>query len=133
MIDHIALVTPQSEKMKDFYVRYFGGEPRKWVSPDGTGVLYFIRYENGTMLEMEQNLEADENPRKTKGDQTGFAHLSFRMNSREEVIALTKKIEDDGYTVVEQPTDYGCKEFFESCILDPDGNYIEIGIEADLF
>lgn len=133
MMDHVALVTARLEEMKEFYVRYFGGEARKWVSPDGQGVLYFIRYENGSMLEMEQNMEADSDKQIEKGSRIGMAHLAFRADSREEVRSLTRRIEQDGHTVVAQPTDYGCEGFYESCVLDPDGNYVEIVIDPGLF
>ncbi len=133
MLDHVAIVTGQLETMKNFYVKYFGGRAKKWVSPDGEGVLYFILYENGTCLELEQQLKAKALPFAPKASQTRIEHISFRVKDREEVCRLTKEIEEDGYTIIQQPTDYGCEGFFESCLLDPDGNLVEICIDACIF
>lgn len=133
MIDHVAIVTKQLEKMKDFYSVYFGGEVKKWISPDETGVIYFIRYENGTVLEIEQRMEGKEKEWMPKGSRIGIEHIAFRVDSRDEVRRLTKQIEEDGHRVVQWPTDYGCEGFYESCILDPDGNFVEITIDAGIF
>ena len=114
-------------------LKYFGGKAKKWVSPDGAGVLYFIMYENGTVLELEQQLEAKKLPFAPKASQARIENIAFRARDREEVCSLTKRIEEDGYTIIQQPTDYDCEGFFESCLLDPDWNMVEIGIDPCIF
>jgi len=130
VIDHTALVTRNIEAMKDFYVKYFEAVPHKWVSDDGTGVLYFLSFEEGGRLELEQRLESQ--PFAGEREQTiGLAHIAFLAKSREELHRRTARLEADGYTIVTQPTDYGTTEFYESSFLDPDRNLVEMSVGAE--
>ena len=44
---------------------------------------------------------------------------------------ITEKIKDDGYEVISGPRTTG-DGYYESCILDPEGNQIEITADANL-
>ena len=63
----------------------------------------------------------------SKAQFTGYIHLAFSVGSQEAVDILTDKLKRDGYRVVDGPrhTGDGC---YESCVLDPDGNRIEITV-----
>ena len=56
---------------------------------------------------------------------TGFAHLAFSVGSRNEVDALTERLRADGCAVVSGPRVTG-DGYYESCVLDAEGNRIEI-------
>lgn len=56
---------------------------------------------------------------------TGLLHLSFRVSSRDEVDALTARLQKDGHIVISGPRVTGDGQY-ESCVLDPDGNRVEI-------
>lgn len=133
MFDHLSLVTAQLEVMKDFYIKYFGGEAVKWISPDGAAHIYFIRWPNGAKLELEMDGDHPRDIPGEKGSRIGFSHLAFQVETREEVDRLTKRMEEDGVPVYQQPWDYGTKEFYESTVLDPDGNYVEIVVDPGFF
>ena len=57
----------------------------------------------------------------------GFTHLSFSVGSKEEVDHLTQQMSSDGISIVGQPRTTG-DGYYESVVLDPEGNRIEITI-----
>jgi len=57
----------------------------------------------------------------------GFTHLSFSVGSKEEVDHLTQQMSSDGVTIVGQPRTTG-DGYYESVVLDPERNRIEITI-----
>ena len=61
---------------------------------------------------------------------SGGGMVYVKANGKKELLELTERIRADGFPVVVEPTDYGTTEFFESCVLDPDGVRVEIGVPA---
>ena len=57
----------------------------------------------------------------------GFTHLSFSVGSKEEVDHLTQQMSSEGVPVVGQPRTTG-DGYYESVVLDPEGNRIELTI-----
>jgi len=57
----------------------------------------------------------------------GLIHIAVSVGSIEKVNAITDEIMKAGYTVVSEPR-YTGDGYYESCILDPDGNRLEITI-----
>jgi lactoylglutathione lyase len=55
----------------------------------------------------------------------GLIHFAISVGNRENVNLLTNKIRDDGYKIISNPRETG-DGYYECCILDPDGNRIEI-------
>ena len=55
----------------------------------------------------------------------GLAHLAFSMGSKDQVDRLTERLRQAGYKVIGEPRTTG-DGFYESVILDPDNNRIEI-------
>nr|WP_314463606.1 VOC family protein [uncultured Clostridium sp.] len=58
---------------------------------------------------------------------TGFIHAAFSTGSKENVDRLTSKLRQDGYEVISGPRTTG-DGYYESCIVDLEGNQIEITI-----
>lgn len=56
---------------------------------------------------------------------TGFIHLAFNVGRKEDVDRITEKMKKDGYEVISVPRVTG-DGYYESCVLDPEGNQIEI-------
>jgi lactoylglutathione lyase len=56
---------------------------------------------------------------------TGFAHLAVSVGSDQHVEELTEELRRDGQTVVGDPRRTG-DGYYESVVLDPEGNRIEI-------
>jgi lactoylglutathione lyase len=55
----------------------------------------------------------------------GLTHLAIAVGSELLVDELTQRIKDDGYQVLDGPRRTG-DGYYESVIVDPDGNRIEI-------
>lgn len=123
-LDHVAIYTKDLERMKDFYVRYFSGTANEKYRNDKTGLeTYFISFENGTRLEIMFRPELSEQDR--SNTLAGLTHLCFNAGSREKVDELTKLLTDKGYLLKSPPRITG-DGYYESCILDPDCNEVEI-------
>src|SRR4051812_2017072 len=123
-INHIALYTNDLERMRTFYITYFKAISNQGYNNKTTDLrTYFLSFEDQTRLEImtRPNLEqVISTPL-----QTGYIHLAFSVGSKENVNQLTANLEKDGYTVLSRPRTTG-DGYYESCVLDPDGNQIEI-------
>lgn len=122
-IEHVAMYVSDLEKAKAFFVHYFGAESNDLYHNPRTGFRsYFLRFEGGTRLEImnKPGLEP-------ASGGLGFAHIAFSMGSKEQVDALTARLKADGYTVASGPRTTG-DGYYESCVLDSEGNQIEITV-----
>lgn len=125
-IEHIAMYTRDLEAAKDFFVRYFGA-----TSNDGYLNLttqfrsYFLTFANGARLELMNRPDMQDNEKPLA--RTGYIHLAFSVGSREKVDKLTARLKADGYTVLSGPRTTG-DGYYESCVLDGEGNQIEITV-----
>lgn len=123
-IDHIAVFTKNLEKSREFYIKYFSGESNEKYRNPRTGLeTYFISFKGGCRLELMQkpDLKASE----IRDKVLGLTHLAFSTGSREKVDQLTQRLFQDGYTIHSAPRVSG-DGYYESSILDPDNNIIEI-------
>ncbi len=122
-VTHIGIYTTDLERLKDFYVKYFDAEcNEKYVNSKGFS-SYFLTFDSDVRVEIMANTHLEYHA--FKDLESGMNHLAFSVGTKEKVIALTKQLEDDGYTVVSQPRTTG-DGYYESKISDPDGNSIEI-------
>jgi lactoylglutathione lyase len=55
----------------------------------------------------------------------GLTHLALSLGSERLVDELTQRLKDDGYPVLDGPRRTG-DGYYESVVLDPDGNRIEL-------
>lgn len=122
-VHHIALWTFRLEELRTFYVRYFGGRSNeKYVNPRKGFESYFITFEGEVALELMSRPDVtDEAPEENR---RGLTHLAFSFTGEEDVLRITEQLRNDGYRVVGEPRTSG-DGYFESVILDPDGNRIE--------
>ena len=125
-IEHVALWTKDLERMKDFYVEFFQGKSNeKYVNPKTGFESYFIVFDSGARLEIMQRASIPENRNDVDEQYTGYIHVAISTASRENVDELTNRLRGEGYRVVSEPRTTG-DGYYESCVLDPDGNRIEI-------
>ena len=123
-IEHAAIYVNDIEAEKEFFTRYFGASTGEMYLNKNTGFRsYFLSFDGGARLEImtAPGLQDMDKP----GLRTGFAHLAFSVGSRGEVDALTERLRVDGYSVVSGPRVTG-DGYYESCVLDTEGNRIEI-------
>ena len=124
--EHIAVWVKDLEVVKDFYIRYFGmscGD--KYVNPKKKYTSYFLSFpDSGTRFEImhRPDISAFTGPR---GINHGLAHISISVGSKEKVDELTEIIRQAGYPVTGEPRTSG-DGYYESVVLDPEGNVVEI-------
>jgi len=125
-IEHIAIWTRQLEALKIFYETYFAAHAnQKYTNPKTYFESYFLTFDAGPRLELMQRPDIEGT--QAVEQQVGYAHLAFSVGSKKEVDRLTRRLEEDGYKVVGQPRTTGDR-YYESLILDPDGNRVEITV-----
>ena len=123
-IEHVAVYVSNLEKMRSFYCQYFGGTSNQGYENPISGLkTYFLSFSDGSRLELMKRPDVISGTNHEL--QLGLCHLAFDVGCREQVDHLTKEIKEDGYTVFAQPRITG-DGYYESVILDPEGNRIEI-------
>ncbi|MBE9390086.1 VOC family protein [Vagococcus salmoninarum] len=124
-LEHSAVYVNDLESMKEFYQEYFGAVANEKYHNPKTGLeTYFLSFKNG-----DSRLELMTRPEMVSQDKalfrTGLTHLAFSTGSESHVDDLTHSLKAAGYTVISGPRRTG-DAYYESCILDPEGNQIEI-------
>lgn len=127
-IEHCALYAKNINALKAFYETYFGAEAGDFYYNPRTALkTCFLSFDGGARLELMTRPEvfsfADARPEM----QPGYAHMAFGVGSEAQVDALTARLQNDGYEVVSAPRQTG-DGYYESCVLDPEGNRIEITV-----
>ncbi|MCA9765807.1 MAG: VOC family protein [Carnobacterium sp.] len=124
-IEHVAIWSPDIEKLKTFYVTYFGAVSNDRYQNNKTGFTsYFLTFKEGARLEImhKKTILSAKQPNE---EHLGYAHVAMSVGTKSEVTRLTNQLRDNGYRIVGEPRTTG-DGYFESVILDPDGNRIEI-------
>lgn len=122
-IHHIAIWTFRLEELKDFYIHYFGGTSNnKYINPMKGFQSYFIYFDEGASLELMSRTDIQHN--EIEENRMGLTHFALAFASKEEVLRVTEQLRADGYTIAGEPRTSG-DGYFESVILDPDGNRVE--------
>lgn len=123
-IEHLAIWTEDLEVLKEFYTKYFKAKSNELYHNKKKGFKsYFLSFDKGARLEIMKRddiLKQDRNH-----EYMGYCHMAMSVGSKEEVIGLTDLLRIDGFEVVGEPRHTG-DGYFESVVLDPDGNRIEI-------
>lgn len=125
-IEHIAMYVNDLERAKDFFVNYLDAVANEGYHNPNTGFCsYFLAFEDGARLEIMNKPQMD-NLEKSL-NRTGYAHIAFRVGSKEKVDMLTEQLRQDGYEVVSGPRTTG-DGYYESCIIAIEQNQIEITV-----
>ena len=66
---------------------------------------YFLTFDDGARLELMHKPEMPDQPKELS--RTGYAHIAFRVGSREKVDALTAELKANGYKVINGPRTTG--------------------------
>jgi lactoylglutathione lyase len=123
-IEHIGLWVRDLEAMRDFYEGAFGGAAGPLYENHDSGFSsYFITFDGGARLELmnRSDLDATLEP----GILFGWGHVAFSLPSDSIVTELTDRLGQAGCTVASAPRRTG-DGYFESVVLDPEGNRIEL-------
>ena len=124
-INHLALWTLNLEAMRDFYTTYFGAKSIDLYHIKKTEFKsYFLSFDDETRLEIMTRPDIAE---RTAKDDFGYAHLAMSVGTKEQVDDLTNLLAQEGFEIVGQPRTTG-DGYYESIVLDPDGNKVEITV-----
>ena len=125
-IGHIAFWTADLEKMKDFYIKYFGAVSNdKYTNPKTGLETYFLSFKSGAQIEIMNRPDVILETQNYLERRQGFAHFAFEMENSEEVDKMTDLLRQNGYRVHGEPRMTG-DGYYESVILDPEYNTIEL-------
>jgi lactoylglutathione lyase len=122
-IDHTAIWVIDLEKEKEFFLKFFDCTVNeKYINTAKRFSSYFITFRGGGRIELmkSENMES-EDMRVT----TGYAHIAINAVSRDNVDSLTKELREGGIRIESEPRITG-DGYYESVILDPENNLIEI-------
>ncbi len=128
-IEHIALWTTNLEELRAFYMTYFAANSsEKYINQEKGFESYFLAFPSGeTRLELMRVPDIKEIQTDGYSVYAGYIHLAISVGSVEKVNELTEKLREDGLKVIGEPR-YTGDGYYESVILDPDSNQIEITI-----
>ena len=140
-IEHVAIWARDLEALKDFYVRWFGARANDLYENRVRGFRsYFLVFGNeaggGSGVPTGARLELMEMPGivepgragewgNNDAQRFGLAHFAMKVGSREAVTRLTEDLRRAEVRILSEPRQTG-DGYFESCILDPEGNRVEI-------
>ena len=127
-LEHVALYALDLEGARSFFVRYFDAQSNDGYHNPRTGLrTYFLTFEGGSRLEIMSKTDIGEAG--GKRGRMGYAHIAFKLGSRDAVNALTERLSADGFAVLSGPRVTG-DGYYESVVLDHEGNEIEIIAES---
>jgi lactoylglutathione lyase len=127
-IEHIAIWSKDIERLKDFYSYYFHTQAsEKYFNPKKNFQSYFLSFENGCRLELMQMPGIPDSHNDPHVQFMGLIHIAISVGSKGAVDTLTEQLRKDGFEIVGEPRTTG-DGYYESVILDPDGNRMEITV-----
>lgn len=125
-IEHIAMYVNDLEKVRDFFLKYFGATSNEVYHNKTTDFRsYFLSFDDGARLEIMNKPGVVDAC--NQSSRTGYIHIAFSLGSKENVDKLTAEMKSDGYDVVSGPRTTG-DGYYESCIVGIEGNLIEITV-----
>lgn len=125
-IEHVAIWCQDLERMKHFYEKYFAAASNnKYVNQNKGFSSYFLTLPEGARLELMKMDSVEVLSVEAYKQFTGLAHIAFSVGSVEKVDEMTNRFIADGFEVIGEPRWTG-DGYYESVLLDPEGNHLEI-------
>lgn len=125
-IEHLAIWVDDLELMRQFYATYFGtSSSAKYTNASKGFSSYFLTFrDGGARLELMHRSGIATAP-SSRGSSKGYTHIAIQVGSPAAVDALTERLRADHYSIAGEPRTTG-DGYYESVVLDPEGNPIEI-------
>ena len=123
-IEHFAMFVKDLDESKSFFEKYFDGHAGELYHNRTTGFQsYFISFDDGARLELMTRPDMTDSEKEPV--RTGYNHIALSVGSKEKVDTLTERLKIDGFSVISGPRTTG-DGYYESCIVDFEGDRIEI-------
>ncbi|WP_088810193.1 MULTISPECIES: VOC family protein [unclassified Listeria] len=124
-IEHVAIWVKDLEVMRQFYEQYFEAtSSEKYVNETKGFASYFLTMASDCRIELMTRRDIVS---EKEGEQFGYAHLAISLGSKEKVDQFTEIFQNDGFKIAGLARTTG-DGYYESVILDPEGNTIELTI-----
>lgn len=124
-IEHIAIWVEDLEIIKSFYTEYFNmTSSPKYVNNKKNFSSYFLAFEAGARIEIMHRPDILEQ-NDPKGTTNGLTHFSISVGNKGKVDELTEQLRNKGFKIFGEPRTTG-DGYYESVVLDPEGNHVEI-------
>jgi lactoylglutathione lyase len=126
-VEHIALWVRDLDAMCAFYAGAFGATVGPLYENPAKGFRsHFLSFDSGARIElMTTTLSLDPAAAEPGAQRMGLNHLALALGSESAVDALTDRLQREGHPVLGGPRRTG-DGYYESVILDPEGNRIEL-------
>ena len=125
-LEHVALWTDDIERCVRFYAGYFGALAGEPYHNSAKGFeSRFLAFEDGTRLEVMKTTRLFPTRSEPGAERVGLTHLALAVGDEARVDELTRRLKDDGFPVLDGPRRTG-DGYYESVVLDPDGNRVEL-------
>lgn len=127
-IEHVAIWTRDLERLREFYERSFGARAgERYERPAHGYASYFLAFDSGARLEL-MAMESIPDSRDDPFTQAqGLIHFAVSLGSEAAVDELTARLAAEGVRVLDGPRRTG-DGYYESTVLDPDGNRLELTV-----
>jgi lactoylglutathione lyase len=127
-IEHLALWTSDLERAREFYGRHFGAAAGAIYHNPRTGFRsYFLTFAGGARLELMQRPDVVKRADSAEVETLGLAHFAVSLGSEAAVDMMTAQLRAAGVDVISAPRRTG-DGYYESVVLDADGNRIELTV-----
>lgn len=125
-IEHVALWVSDLDRSCRFYAQHFGARIGPLYENPGKGFRSrFLAFADGARLELMSTAMLAPVELAPGAQRMGLTHLAMALGSEAAVDALTATLREAGVPVLDGPRRTG-DGYYESVVLDPEGNRIEI-------
>jgi lactoylglutathione lyase len=125
-IDHIAIWTTNLEGLCNFYIRYFDASSSEiYYNHSKEFRSYFLKFDGECRIEIMEMPRIPASKNDIIKQYLGLIHFAINVGSKDRVNQLTEILRKDGFKVIGEPRTTGDGNY-ESIVLDPDGNRVEL-------
>ena len=125
-IEHIALWVDDLEALSAFYAKAFAAQiGARYVNAAKGFESCFLTFESGARMELMTTSRLSPTRHAPGTQRMGLTHLAISLGSEAAVDELTARLRTEGIAVLDGPRRTG-DGYYESVVLDPEGNRIEI-------
>ena len=127
-IEHVALWTDDIEQLAQFYATYLGaGVGPLYANPAKGYESRFLTFASGARLELMRTSKLKPARYERGAQRMGLTHLAISLGAEGRVDELTGVLREAGFAILDGPRRTG-DGYYESVVLDPDGNRIELTV-----